>query len=73
MSDNQRNYQQILVVPVATAVLLVWMAAAVYSFLSDQYAPLTITTPVMLVLAGYVFGFRSISKALEPRNGNGGK
>jgi hypothetical protein len=50
---NQRDK---LVYPVASAVLVVWIAAAAYSFISGQYAPLTITTPALLMLAGYVFG-----------------
>lgn len=64
MSD-QKDLQRLLVVPVAVAVLVVWIASAGYSFLSGQYAPLTITTPVMLVLAGYVFGFRQVTKSLR--------
>lgn len=47
-----------LTYPVAFAVLLVWIASAGYSFVSGVYTPLEVTTPVMLLLAGYVFGIQ---------------
>lgn len=45
-----------LVVPVAMTVLLGWAASLGYAVLKGDIQPLTVTTPVMLLLAGYVFG-----------------
>ena len=45
-----------LTIPVSIAVLVGWLSALGYSLITAQYTPLTIVTPVMLLLAGYVFG-----------------
>jgi len=45
-----------LIFPVALVVLAAWSATLVGALITNQYTPLTITTPVMLMLAGYVFG-----------------
>lgn len=45
-----------LIYPVAVVVLGVWAASLVVGFLTASYVALTVTTPVMLMLAGYVFG-----------------
>lgn len=59
MNDNiGTTRREKLTYPVSFAVLLVWIAAAVYSFISQVYTPLEVTTPVMLLLAGYVFGIQ---------------
>lgn len=52
-SNNTRNR---LIFPVALVVLLGWAASLVAGFVTGAYTPLTVTTPVMLMLAGYVFG-----------------
>jgi hypothetical protein len=49
----------------AACVLGVWSAAALDAIVRDRYGPLQLVTPVMLLLAGALWGVRLI------RNGNG--
>jgi hypothetical protein len=51
-----------LALPFSLAILTVWSASAILAFATGQYAPLTITTPVMLMAAGYVFGVELVRK-----------
>ncbi len=51
--DNIRNK---LILPVALVTMLGWMASLGVAVLDNQLGPLTATTPIMLWLAGYVFG-----------------
>ncbi len=55
--DRARN---LLIVPVAAVVMLGWLGSLVIGAISNNFVPLTITTPVMLLLAGYVFGVRIV-------------
>lgn len=59
MSANKRD---ILIIPVAICVLLGWAAALVYGLLTNQFLPLTVTTPLMLLLAGFVFGVNIVNR-----------
>jgi hypothetical protein len=51
-----------LLLPVAAFVLLGWAAALVAGFVTGSYTALTVTTPLMLMLAGYVFGVNIVRK-----------
>jgi hypothetical protein len=55
-----------LIAFVAAAVVVGWLASFAIGAVQQNWTPLTITTPVMLILAGYAFGIRLT------RNGNGG-
>ncbi len=59
MSDQRRDR---LIYPVAGVVLLGWFASLVDGVVSQTYTPLTYTTPLMLALAGYVFGVQIVRK-----------
>lgn len=59
---NESDARERLIMPVAAVVLVVWTAALVVGFLTESYVALTITTPVMLMLAGYVFGVSIVKK-----------
>lgn len=65
MKGDKRDF---LVLPVAFAVLMGWMVALGFAVLTNQYAPLTAVTPVMLLLAGYVFGSNIIRAATRDRS-----
>lgn len=45
-----------LVMPVAMTVLVAWLASLGIGAVQQSWVPLEVTTPVMLLLAGYVFG-----------------
>ncbi len=60
MSDPRRDK---LIYPVAGVVLLGWFASLVDGVVTQTYTPLTYTTPLMLALAGYVFGVQIVRKA----------
>jgi hypothetical protein len=59
-----------LILPVAAVVLAAWSASLAAGIITQAYTALTVTTPVMLVLAGYVFGV-GIVRSRENGNGNG--
>lgn len=42
--------------PVAMTVLVAWLASLGIGAVQQSWVPLEVTTPVMLLLAGYVFG-----------------
>ena len=50
------NKRDLLTIPVAVFVLLGWAGSLVVALLRHDYTPLTITMPLMLMLAGWVFG-----------------
>jgi hypothetical protein len=56
--------RDVLIIPVAAVVLLAWIVSLMSSILTDSFVSLTITTPVMIMLAGYVFGV-SITKSKQ--------
>lgn len=60
MSADKRD---LLILPVAVVVLLGWAASLVVGFLTQSYVALTATTPLMLALAGYVFGVNIVRKS----------
>jgi hypothetical protein len=62
MSANKRD---LLIYPVAAVVLAGWAAALVVALLTNQFTALTVTTPLMLMLAGWVFGVSIVRKGSE--------
>jgi len=56
-----------LITVVEVCVVAVWTFSVVAGYLQKDYSALTVTTPVMLALAGYVFGFGIVK---HPRGGN---
>lgn len=65
-TDSKRDA---LVLPVAGVVLIGWVLSLVAAVLTGEYAPLTAVTPVMLLLAGYVFGANIIKSATKGGSG----
>ncbi len=59
MSDQKRDK---LIYPVAAVVLFGWFASLVDGLLAQTYTPLVYSTPLMLALAGYVFGVQIVRK-----------
>jgi hypothetical protein len=57
--------RELLIFPVAVAVLLGWLASLAVGLLTQSYTALTVTTPLMLMLAGYVFGVNIVRKPRE--------
>lgn len=49
--DRQR-----LILPLSMVVMFGWLLSLGYAVYSGHFEALTVTTPVMLILAGYVFG-----------------
>jgi len=64
MSEGKRD---LLILPVAFIILVVWTGSLVGGLITQSYVALTLTTPVMLILAGFVFGIKILDKT------NGGK
>ena len=64
MSEGKRD---LLILPVAFIILVVWAGSLVGGLITQSYVALTLTTPVMLILAGFVFGIKILDKT------NGGK
>lgn len=59
MSNGKRDF---LLLPVAVTVLLGWSASLCAGLITQSYTALTVTTPLMLMLAGYVFGVNIVRK-----------
>lgn len=51
--DPERS---LLIIPVAACVMLGWLVSLGYAVAKGDFTPLSVTTPVMLLLAGYAFG-----------------
>jgi hypothetical protein len=60
MSSHKRDA---LIFPVAAIVLLGWFGSLVDGVLTQSFTALTYTTPLMLALAGYVFGVQIVRKS----------
>lgn len=43
---------------ISLAVTAAWLVALGASIITSEYTPLEVTTPVMLILAGYAFGIK---------------
>jgi len=48
-------------------VIFIWSAAAVVAFFTQDFAELGIVTPVMMIVVGFVFGYKA------PNSGNSRK
>jgi hypothetical protein len=62
---NPDRVRDMLILPVSLLVLLGWISSLVFAFLTDEYTPLTVVTPIMLVLAGFIFGSSIVRRALR--------
>ena len=60
-----------LILPVALVTMAGWLASLVVAVLDNQLGPLTAVTPIMLMLAGYVFGANIVRVVARGREGNG--
>lgn len=67
IGGGQRS-RDALVIPVAVVVLGGWVVSLVGAVLTGEYAPLTAVTPVMLLLAGFVFGTNIVKSATRGRD-----
>lgn len=57
--------RELLILPVAAVVLLGWAASLIVGLLTASFTALTVTTPLMLMLAGYVFGVNLVTRKKE--------
>lgn len=49
-----------LIIPIAIVVSIGWLSSLASGILSQNYVPFEVTTPVMILLAGYVFGVQIV-------------
>lgn len=54
-----------MIIPVAAVVTLAWASSLVAGMLSQSFTALEVTTPVMLLLSGYVFGVQIVKGAAK--------
>lgn len=73
MASNHEYSRALLIFPVSAVVLAGWAASLVAGLITSSFTALTITTPLMLMLAGYVFGVNLVSRNGNGRNDNGKK
>lgn len=67
-SDAKRDK---LILPLAFVTMLGWIASLADAVLYNQLGPLTAVTPIMLALAGYVFGasiVRVVARGKDPND-----
>lgn len=55
--------RDILVLPLAIVVAAAWVASLVAGMFEQTFVALEVTTPVMLILTGYVFGVQIVKGA----------
>jgi uncharacterized membrane protein len=53
------NDTNVFRVYVAWVVIFIWSVAAVVAFFTQNFAELGIVTPVMMIVVGFVFGYKS--------------
>lgn len=58
-----------LIIPMALVVALGWLGALAAGVFTENYAPFEVATPVMILLAGYVFGVQIVRSTGE-KNGS---
>ena len=54
------------------AIVTAWIITVTKGVLTRDYTGLDLTTPVMLIYAGFVFGDVVLRRRYEPRNGDDG-
>ncbi len=59
---SEADLRTLLIVPVAVAILTVWIAAGVRAVLEGDVQPFLIATGPLSVVAGYVMGMRLVRK-----------
>lgn len=68
--SNDTTKRDMLILPVSIIVCLAWIVSLYSAAVQNQYTMLTITTPAMLMLLGYVFGVSIVKSATEKKNGD---
>ena len=58
VTDVSERKRDLLILPVAFIILVVWTASLIGGLITQSYIALTLTTPVMIILAGFVFGVK---------------
>lgn len=61
--NEKRTAREILAVPLGIVVGVGWAASLVMGLITNSFVGLEITTPVMLLLSGYVFGVQIVRSA----------
>lgn len=62
------NSREKLIIPVALTVMTGWIASLSAGIFSQNYLPFEIATPVMILLAGYVFGVQIVRNVEKETN-----
>lgn len=60
--------RDILILPLAAVVAGAWVASLVAGMFEQSFVALEVTTPVMLILVGYVFGVQIVKGASGGKN-----
>jgi hypothetical protein len=68
MSTADTTIREKLIIPCAIVVCIAWLVSLYSAAVKNEYAPLTITTPAMLMLLGYVFGVSIVKSATEKKD-----
>jgi hypothetical protein len=63
---SARTPKDMLIVPVASAITLAWLASLVAGMFEQSFIALEVTTPAMLLVAGYVFGVSIVKGSQSP-------
>ena len=66
---NADRVRELLLLPVSLLILIGWCAALADAMLANQFTPLTVVTPVMLVFAGFMFGSSIVKRAMKGDEG----
>jgi len=70
-STSSSGASSAIIAIVAIATVLGWLGSLAIGALEQNWTPLSITTPVMLILAGYAFGIRITRSNGDTKSGGG--
>ena len=57
--------RELLLLPVSILILVAWSVSLVDAVLYNQFTPLTLTMPLMLIFGGFLFGSSIVRRALR--------
>ena len=62
---NADRVRELLLLPVSILILVAWSVSLVDAVLYNQFTPLTLTMPLMLIFGGFMFGSSIVRRALR--------
>jgi len=62
---NADRVRDLLILPASIIIMLGWCVSLVDAVLYNQFTPLTVVMPLMLIFAGFLFGSSIVRRAIK--------